>query len=180
MEQTNTEFEQNVHDDLVGYLLSQGEIDAHFPEAPDLEAKWPALAQEYMVDGIREFADYPIVSLGWMMYLGMALATLWDSDWPRYGACQTLYADMRGVRGYDALDEYIREDILCLKGDAFAALERLVGECAQRTHSLLRRSGHEPGTPAAFHAYVACLHQLYLAGVAVQLHRMGYHMTKIQ
>ena len=28
-------------------------------------------------------------------------------------------------------------------------------------------------------AYVACLHQLYLFGVAVQLKRMGYHMTRI-
>ena len=30
-----------------------------------------------------------------------------------------------------------------------------------------------------FLAYVACLHQLYLFGVAVQLKRLGYHMTQI-
>ena len=28
-------------------------------------------------------------------------------------------------------------------------------------------------------AYVSCLHQLYLFGAAMQLNRMGYHMTKI-
>jgi hypothetical protein len=37
----------------------------------------------------------------------------------------------------------------------------------------------EPGTKEAFTAYVACLHQLYLMGAAVQLKRMGYHMSKM-
>ena len=32
----------------------------------------------------------------------------------------------------------------------------------------------------AFNAYVACLHQLYLFGAAMQLKRMGYHMTKMK
>ena len=31
----------------------------------------------------------------------------------------------------------------------------------------------------AFNGYVACLHQLYLMGAAMQLKRMGYHMTKM-
>ena len=31
----------------------------------------------------------------------------------------------------------------------------------------------------AFNGYVACLHQLYLFGAAMQLKRMGYHMTKM-
>jgi len=37
----------------------------------------------------------------------------------------------------------------------------------------------EPGTKEAFNAYVSCLHQLYLMGAAMQLKRMGYHMTKM-
>jgi hypothetical protein len=31
----------------------------------------------------------------------------------------------------------------------------------------------------AFNGYVACLRQLYLMGAAMQLKRMGYHMTKM-
>ena len=46
-------------------------------------------------------------------------------------------------------------------------------------HSALMRQRIEPGTKEAFHAYVACLHQLYLMGAAMQLNRMGYHMTKM-
>ena len=30
-----------------------------------------------------------------------------------------------------------------------------------------------------FNGYVVCLHQLYLFGAAMQLKRMGYHMTKM-
>ena len=37
----------------------------------------------------------------------------------------------------------------------------------------------ELGTKEAFDAYVSCLHQLYLFGVAMQLNRMGYYMKKM-
>lgn len=183
------DFEQQIQTDLHRYLLAQGETDERLPDAPDIEDRWEVIAQAYMPDGIREFTDYPTVSLGWMMYVGMAVAQLWDEDWPRYGAAPNLYTLLRAPRGYDAMDEHIREDILHLspadapaegqKQNAYAALESLVGECAARTYSRLRHSGYESGTKDAFHAYVACLHQLYLMGAAVQLYRLGYKMTKM-
>ncbi len=46
----------------------------------------------------------------------------------------------------------------------------------------LRRDLHqflELGRKEAFNGYVDCLHQLYLMGAAMQLKRMGYHMTKM-
>ena len=69
--------------------------------------------------------------------------------------------------------------MLLLDGEDYTSLEKLVGECASRVHSALMRQRIEPGTKEAFHAYVACLHQLYLMGAAMQLNRMGYHMTKM-
>ena len=86
---------------------------------------------------------------------------------------------MRNKRGYDALDDYIREDVLQLSGAGYTDLEKLVGECASRVYNALRHQNIEPGTKEAFHAYVACLHQLYLMGAFIQLNRMGYHMTKM-
>ena len=86
---------------------------------------------------------------------------------------------MRDKRGYDAMDEYIREEVLLLEGEAYGALEKLVGECASRIYNALRRQNIEPGTKDAFNGYVACLHQLYLMGAAIQLKRMGYRMTKM-
>ena len=78
------------------------------------------------------------------------------------------------------MDEYIREEVLLLKGDDYTATDKLVGECASRVHNALMHQQIEPGTKEAFYAYVTCLHQLYLFGIAIQLNRMGYHMTKMQ
>lgn len=172
-------FENQLRKDLHQFLMGMGEVDEHLPECPDVEDKWEAIVKSYLPDGIREFSNYPSVSLGWMMYTGMALAKLWDEDWDRYSALDDIYVFMRDKRGYDYMDEHIREDILKLNGNDYTALEKLVGECASRVCNALRHQHIEPGTKEAFNAYVSCLHQLYLFGTAMQLNRMGYHMTSM-
>ena len=162
------QFEDKLRKDLHQFLLSMKEVDERLPECPDVEDKWEEIAKAYIPDGIREFQDYPSASLGWMMYIGMAVAKFWDSEWDIYSKIDDLYAYMRDKRGYDAMDEYIREDVLLLQGVDYTVLEKVTGECAS-----------EPGTKEAFDAYVSCLHQLYLFGVAMQLNRMGYHITKM-
>ena len=171
------QFEEKLRQDLHQFLLSVDEVDERLPECPDVEDKWEAIARAYLPDGIREFQEFPSASLGWMMYIGMALAKMWDTEWEIYSKIDDVYAYMRGKRGYDGLDEYIREEVLLLAGADYVGLEKLVGECASRVYNALRRQNIEPGTREAFNAYVACLHQLYLMGIAVQLKRMGYHMT---
>lgn len=173
------EFENKLSKDLHQYLIAMGKVDERMPECPDVEEKWEPIAQSYLVDGIREFADYPTVSLGWMMYIGMAVAKFWDAEWEIYSKIEDLYLYIRDKRGYDCMDEYVREEVLLLEGDDYDALEKLVGECASRVHNALLHQHLEPGTKEAFNGYVVCLHQLYLMGAAVQLKRMGYHMTKM-
>lgn len=172
-------YEIQLRTDLLRYLLSVGEADERVPECPDLEDKWTETAREYMGDGIREFQQYPTASLGWMMYIGMAMAKFWDENWEHYSQTAGLYEQMRDRRGYDHLDEYIRQEVLLLEGEDYDRTEQIVGECASRTWNLLRHQAVEPGTREAFETYVASLHQLYLAGIAMQLKRMGYHMTKL-
>ena len=113
------------------------------------------------------------------MYIGMAVAKLWDTEWEIYSNLDDLYAYLRDKRGYDSLDEYIREELLQLTGVDYTVLEKLVGECASRVYNALMHQRIEPGTKEAFNAYVSCLHQLYLMGAGMQLKRMGYHMTKM-
>ena len=172
-------FEDRLYNDLHGYLCANGEVDKRMPECPDVEDKWQQIAKAYLPDGIREFNGYPTVSLGWMVYVGMAVAQMWDTEWEIYSENDHLYTYMRDKRGYDNMDEYIRGEVLLLKGDDYVATEKLVGECASRVYNMLQRENIEPATPAAFTAYVSCLHMLYLVGMAMQLKRMGYHMTKI-
>ena len=198
------EFEDKLHKDLHQFLLSMNEIDVRMPECPDVEEKWESIAKAYIPDGIREFQEFPSASLGWMMYIGMAVAKLWDTEWEVmeqreqsdacidsaesrqnstggqiYSNLDNLYVYLRDKRGYDSMDEYIREEVLQLTGVDYTALEKLVGECASRVYNALMHQRIEPGTKEAFNAYVSCLHQLYLMGVAMQLKRMGYHMTKM-
>ena len=173
-------FEDTIHKSLHQYLLGVKEVDEMLPDCPDVMEKWETIGQSYIPDGAREFRNYPVASLGWMMYIGMAVAKLWDDEWNIYSQIEDLYLYMRDKRGYDALDEYIREDVLMLQGKASDDTEVLVSECATRVHYDLMREQIEPGTKEAFEAYIICLRQLYLFGASVQLYRMGYHMEKIR
>ena len=172
-------FEDTLHKDLHQFLLSINEVDERLPECPDVEEKWEEIAKAYIPDGIREYQNFPSASLGWMMYIGMAVAKMWDTEWEIYSKIEDIYAYMRDKRGYDAMDEYIREEVLLLQGVDYTVLEKVTGECASRVYNALLRQRFEPGTKEAFNGYVASLHQLYLFGVAMQLKRMGYHMTKM-
>ena len=171
--------EETLRKDLHQFLLSMKEVDEQLPECPDVEDKWEDIAKAYIPDGIREFQSFPLASLGWMMYIGMAVAKMWDTEWEIYSKIEDLYAYMRDKRGYDSMDEYIREEVLLLRGVDYTVLERVTGECASRVYNTLMHQHIEPGTREAFNGYVASLHQLYLMGVAAQLKRMGYHMVKI-
>ena len=173
------QFEKQLHNDLHQFLVSMKEVDERLPECPDVEEKWEEIAKAYIPDGIREFNDFPSASLGWMMYIGMAVAKFWDVEWEIYSKIENLYAFMRDKRGYDSMDEYIREEVLLLSGVDYTVLEKIVGECASRVYNALRHQDIEPGTRDAFNAYVTCLRQLYLMGAAMQLKRMGYRMTKV-
>ena len=165
--------------DLHRFLIGRDAVDEHLPQCPDVEAKWPAVAEAYLPDGIREFADYPVASLGWMMFIGMAIAKFWDQDWEKYATVDDLYTPLRDKRGFDNLDEYILDEVLDLHGDAAEAMQELVGDCAERTKRAIFRLDIEPGTVEAFKAYVAGLQCMYQMGMAVQLNAMGYHMTKL-
>ncbi len=172
------DFAEKLLEDLHRYLVNRDAVDERMPECPDVVSKWPAIAEAYLPDGAREFASYPVASLGWMMFIAMAVAKFWDTDWERYDKVDDLYLMLRDKRGYDNLDEYILDEVLDLHGDDAEQMQNLVGDCAERVKRALFTLDIEPGTVEAFKAYVACLHTMYQMGMAVQLKSMGYHMVK--
>ena len=174
------EFEQKVRTDLIGYLQKKEALDPHVPECPDVEEKWGEIARAYLPDGAREFKDYPVVSLGWMMLIGMAMAYYWDTDWAKHSARKDYYEALRDLKGYDNMDEAVVEGLLGYAGEAAEKVTELVAQCASRVYSLLSHEQVEPGTQAALGCYIAALHQLYLAGMAMELNALGYHMTPLQ
>lgn len=172
-------FEEKVRKDLLSFLQEKGAVDAHVPECPDVEEKWTLIGRAYLPDGSREFKDYPVVSLGWMMFVGMAMAYYWDSDWTKYSGSTDLYEELRDKKGYDNLDETVVEGLLGYGGEGAEKITELVAECAQRVYSLLMHEHVEPGSDVAFGCYVTALHQLYLAGMVMELNALGYHMTPL-
>lgn len=171
--------EQLFKTDLHNYLLSINKIDERLPEAPDIEGLWNKIGESYLPDGMREFNTYPTVSLGWMMFIGMAITKYWDTDWEIYSKVDDLYKYLRDQRDFDHMDDYICENILLLSAEEHEQITKIVGECASRTYNLLYHQHLEPGTPNAFQGFVSALRQMYLMGMAVELRRLGYHMTKM-
>lgn len=171
------EFEEKVQKDLTSFLQHKGALDAHAPECPDVEEKWAMIGRAYLPDGAREFQLYPVVSLGWIMFVGMAMAYYWDVDWEKNANRTDYYEALRDMNGYDNLDETVVKNVLGYEGEAADKMIDLVAECASRVYSMLTHEQVEPGTSEAFGYYVASLHQLYLAGMKMQLNALGYHMT---
>lgn len=170
-------FEDTLKEDLHRYLRSEDRIDEKFPECPDVDDLWPSVEEAYIPDGASEFQDYPVVSLGWIMFVGMALAVYWDEDWEKYSkeTGAQLYEKLRDAKGFDNLDDYVLFDVMHLDEEEAEKVSALVAECAARTLSALHRSNFEAGTAQAVKAYEAALHQLYLTGVAMEINALGYH-----
>lgn len=173
-----TDYEALIRANLAEYLGRKGEVDERPAETPDIETLWSTLGEAYLPDAIREFNTYPTVSLGWAMYMGMAVAKFWDEDWQRYEAMPDLYAHLRDRAGFDHLDDEVRTEVLRLDDAASDRLEAIVREAASRVYGLMCRMAPEPGSEGAFRAFVAGLHQMYLMGAAMQFRRMGYRMTQ--
>lgn len=170
-------YEQNLTRELVKICTQQNKLAGRILPSEDLDGKWEQIANGYLADAVKEIAKYPTVALGWMMYVGMAVAHYWDEDWRIYGKVADLYAFIRDKRGFDCLDEYVREEVLGLKGEAYDRMEDFVRICATLCLTQIRREQVEPQSPMAFHIYVRSIHALYLIGTSMELYRAGYKMT---
>lgn len=172
-------YEARLEQDLMQMLQSRNELPAGpLPQTPDISEKWHDLAPSYCADAVKEIAKYPLVSLGWAMYLGMALAKYWDDDWSTYAKHPNLYEHLRDKRGFDYMDEVVREELFLMKAgsEAFTKCEDLVRSCSQMAHDQIRHEQIEPSTPMAFHVFARSIKVLYRVGAAVGLRKLGYKM----
>ena len=87
------------------------------------------------------------------------------------------YNKIKNKRGFDNLDEAVLYDFLKYEGEGADKENAVVQDCAARVLSQLQHNNIEPSTDIAFGCYVAALHQLYLAGMAMELKNLGYKMT---
>lgn len=149
-------------------------------ETEDLTALFPAVVKPYLGDAVPDFEKYPLVSLGWIAFVGMGLAILWDTDWEQYGQLtgEELYAHFREPRGWDELDEYVLEEGLGLKKDSDEAQRytKFLRKASEQAYSALMHERAEPSSPMAFQLYGRTLYGLYRLGVALELSFLGYKL----
>lgn len=173
-------YEQDLMQNLLKLLTGMKRLNGQLLSSPDITDKWEQVAPPYLADAVKEIAKYPTVSLGWAMYLGMAVAHFWDGDWEFYGNKENLYEYLRDIRGFDYMDEVVRGNILGLEGAAFDELEKVVQSCSQQALDNIRHEQIEPQSPMAFHVYVRSIKVLYELGAAMELKALGYKFEKLK
>ena len=74
-------YESQLTEQLLRLCTETGALNGQLLETPDLEMVWEAVAQPYVADAVPEIPQYPTVAIGWMGFVGMALAHLWEPGW---------------------------------------------------------------------------------------------------
>lgn len=172
-------FENNITQQLLKFCTDNNHLESKLLQTPDIEEKWESIAAPYMADALKEIAQYPAVSLGWMMYVGMAMAAFWDGNWEHYANDEHIYEGLRDLRGFDCMDEAIRDEILGLTGTDFQKCEDLVRGCSNQVLNAIYHEKIAPQSAMAFHVYVCSIRVLYKIGVAIQLKNLGYRFEKV-
>lgn len=172
-------FENNITQQLLKFCTDNNHLEGKLLQTPDIEEKWESIAAPYMADALKEIAQYPAVSLGWMMYVGMAMAAFWDGNWEHYANDEHIYEGLRDLRGFDCMDEAIRDEVLGLSGEEYDKAEKLVRSCAQQVLNAIRHENIVPQSTMAYYVYVRSIRTLFNIGVAVQLKRLGYRFEKM-
>lgn len=174
-------YEEKLTEILVQRCTSQGFLDGRLLEVEELDEKWKEMAPEYMADAVPQFNAYPAVAIAWAGYIGMGMAAMWDGAWNDYKDNKNLYSALRKPRTFDAMDEYIVEEVLGLKLDSPEAksLEDLLRGCAHSAISMMRGEKIEPQTTEAFYIFAHTVKVFFRLGVALELKQLGYKYEKV-
>ena len=180
------EYLERYADELEGLLLrlarEEGLLGKQFLETEDLTELYLNVVKPYLGDAVPDFEQYPLVSLGWIAFVGIALAVQWDAYWVHYGALggEQLYLQLRQPRGWDELDEYVMQEVLGLEagGEEERRYTDFLRRAAEQTYSALMHEQAEPSSPLAFRLYTQSLYVLYRLGVSLGLDFLGYRYER--
>lgn len=172
-------FENKLQEELVRLCTSYKMLDGVLLETDDINEHWHKLAPEYVADAVNEIANYPVVSVAWAAYLGMAVAYAWDVDWPTFQKAP--YQAYYGEQGFDDMDEHIVKNLLGIKLDSEEAqgIEKMLRRCGETAVSLIRYENIEPQSPMAFHVFARAVKTMFRIGASLELYRMGYKFQKV-
>ena len=166
---------------LIERLTKDGWLEGQMLTVEELNDKWHAAAPSYMADAVPEVAKYPLVAIAWAMYEGMGAAVLWDKEWSHYENVEDIHKMFTEPRGFDCMDEYITEVLLChqLESEEATKVENMIRTMAETAQMLIRKEGIEAQSVMAFHLFARTTKVMFELGVSVSLKRMGYKYVKV-
>ena len=177
-------FEEKLQQELLRLCTNYGVLGGTLLATDDIDARWNDLAPEYMADAVQQIRDYPIVSVAWAAYLGLAVAAEWDDDWGSYA--QAPYHSYYGEQAFDDMDEHIVHDFLelPLDGEEAEQLANIIRRCGQTTVGMIRYEQIEPQSPLAFHIFArACRamfrHRAETSGIQVRESRIRTEFERV-
>lgn len=171
-------FEDKLQNELLRLCTNYKMLDGVLLVTDDITDKWKELGPEYMADAVGQIAEYPTVAVAWASYLGMALASAWDTDFDMFKAIK--YQSFYGDEGFDNMDEYIVKTILGipLESDDAKAIENTIRSCAKSAIAYIRHEQVEPQSQRAFHIFARTVKVMYKIGASIELKRLGYKFEK--
>ena len=174
-----TKYSEDLGKHLGGILTEKGLLEGLLPGTPDIDSRWHELGPYYCADAVREYNAYPDVALAWAAYLGMAVASCWDSDWEH--ASSLPYTVLQGEKGFDYMDEYISEKFLGMKPGTPEAEKTadLLRELSVQANSFMLHYGAERGSTDAYRLFLETTRVMYVFGAGLQLKSLGYSFQKI-
>ncbi len=166
------EFEHNIEKELLETARSLNVLAAPLPLTDDFFSKWAEFAPSYFADAVPEIAKYPIASIAWAGYVGMAVAYWWDYDWELHKDSQ--YSTLYGRNGFDDMDEHIAFELLKLDDGTAKTIEDVLRICAETAVTMIRHENIEPQTTDAFYVYARVVKVMFCIGAMIELERLGY------
>lgn len=172
-------FEAKLQNELLTLATSYRMLDGVLLDGDDIEARWEALALDYVADAVSQINEYPAVAVAWAGYLGAAVAHQWDDAWDEHSS--DAYKDYYGANGFDDMDEHILFDIIGLSPESEDAknFEELMRRLAYAALNFIRHEDISPQSPMAYYTFARTAKILYRIGAAVELKRLGYSKVKV-
>ena len=167
------DFKDRLLEHLLRVCTSEGLLKGKLLASPDIDGAWQRYAPSYYGDAVLNFNAYPEFSMACAGYLGMAVAHLWDCDWPKYR--DVPYSFFYGSRGFDDMDDHITSTLLQDDGSCVAAMET----CSTEAYHFLMKESPEPGTADAYRMFLSSAEVLFRIGAAIELLRLGYSLVAV-
>ena len=174
-------FVENLKKELIKLCSDRGFLNGQFYDIAELQKCWHDSAPQYMADSVPEIAHYPTVAIAWACFYGMGAGALWDTVWNDVKDKPDLYVYIRDARGFDNMDDYVLEGLLNLKNNPTRReeLTRLIQDCAELAHTLIRKECLEPQTKEAFYMFAKTEETMFELGVSLELFALGYKYEKL-